>query len=388
MRILQVHTRYREAGGEDTVVANEADLLRSAGHDVMTYMEENPESAAESVIALTASPWNVSATRRVVRAAQDFQPDVVHIHNTWFRMSPAVVRGLHASGFPTVVTMHNYRLACLNAQLYREGAPCEDCVGRVPWRGVTRRCYRDSALQSAMVGITVMAHRSTGTWESHADVVVALTSFAADRLVASGVPSERVMVKANSVDDPGTRPFSPSESSYVLFAGRLAEEKGIADLVAAWRVGPLKGLELLIAGDGPLRGQVASALPPGAHLLGRRPSGEMRDLFRGARALVFPSRWYEGLPMVLVEALASGTPVVYPHLGAIPDVVKGGGWGFEALDVHSLGKAMQASVDGGDADRRGEVARRQFDERFSPRVGLLTLEDVYAKALHRARRTV
>ena len=114
----------------------------------------------------------------------------------------------------------------------------------------------------------------------------------------------------------------------------------------------------------------------------------MRDLFLGARALVFPSRWYEGLPMVLVEALASGTPVVYPHLGAIPDVVKGGGWGFEALDVHSLGKAMQASVDGGDANRRGEVARRQFDERFSPRVGLLTLEDVYAKALHRARRTV
>jgi glycosyltransferase involved in cell wall biosynthesis len=384
VRILQVHTLYREAGGEDSVVSNEAALLRSAGHDVQTYVEENPDSRAEAVLALAASPWNVSATRRVVRAAEAFQPDVVHIHNTWFRMSPAVVRGLHDSGFPTVVTMHNYRLACLNAQLYREGEPCEDCVGRVPWRGVTRRCYRDSALQSAIVGTTVMVHRATGTWDSHADVVVALTDFAAERLVASGVPRDKVMVKANFVDDLGHRPNAPSDSRYILFAGRLTEEKGIADLVSAWQEGPLEGIDLLIAGDGPLRSQVESALPPGAHLLGRRPAGEMRDLFLGARALVFPSRWYEGLPMVLVEALASGTPVVYPDLGAIPEVVNGAGWGFEALDVDSLGKAMQASIDGGEVDRRGEVARRQFDERFSPKAGLTALEDLYAQTLDRA----
>jgi glycosyltransferase involved in cell wall biosynthesis len=387
VRILQVHTRYREAGGEDSVVSNEAALLRSAGHDVETYVEENPEARAESVLTLVSSPWNANATRRVVRAAEAFQPDVVHIHNTWFRMSPAVVRGLHDSGFPTVITMHNYRLACLNAQLYRDGEPCEDCVGRIPWRGVTRRCYRDSAIQSAMVGTTVMVHRAAGTWDSHADVVIALTDFAAERLVASGVPRERIMVKGNFVDDPGHRSSPPSNSDYTLFLGRLADEKGIADLIRAWEDGPLEGIELLIAGDGPLRSQIESALPPGARLLGRRPIGEVRDLLLGARALVFPSRWYEGLPMVLVEALSAGTPVVYPELGAIPQVVHGGGWGFEALDVDSLGKAMQVLAHDGEVDARGLVARRQFEEHFTPTSGLRALENVYARALARAPRS-
>lgn len=238
-----------------------------------------------------------------------------------------------------------------------------------------------------MVGTSVMVHRAAGTWDSHTDVVVALTSFAAARLVASGVPRERIMVKGNFVDDPGTRPFPPSNSDYILFVGRLTDEKGIADLVQAWQDGPLDGIELVIAGDGPLRSQVESALPSGARLLGRRPTGEVRDLLLGARALVFPSRWYEGLPMVLVEALSSGTPIVYPELGAIPEVVNGGGWRFMALDVDSLGEAMKASVDDVEVDRRGGVGRRQFEERFSPEMGLRALESVYAMALARAPRS-
>lgn len=381
MRVLQVHCRYRESGGEDSVVATERRLLESAGHEVETHLEHNPETVKGSLVGLAVSPWNSGAARRVVRTAESFGPDVVHIHNTWFRLSPAVVRGVHEAGLPTVVTMHNYRLACLNAQLYRDGAPCEDCVGNVPWRGVTRRCYRDSTLQSAAVATTVMLHRSTGTWKSHVDVVIALTNFAAERLVASGVPADRIVVKGNTVNDPGPRPRSPSKSDYVLFAGRISHEKGIIDLLGAWEPNSGHGLELHIAGEGPLESEVRRRLPPGVRLLGRHSSEEIRRLLLGARALVFTSRMYEGQPMILLEAMSTGTPVVYPLVGAIPELMANGGWGFVARNESDLRRRLEGLDNSREVDRRGRAARSQFESRFSSQIGLKALEDVYEQAI-------
>ena len=382
MRIWQVHTRYRQAGGEDTAVDNERRLLESGGHEVGTHFAQNPASKTGSVTALAKAPWNAVEASAAAAGAVEFGAEVAHVHNTWFAASPAVFPKLKASGLAVVATMHNYRLACLNAMLYRDGAPCQDCVGRVPWRGVVRGCYRDSAFQSAAVATTLTVHRRRDTWSEDVDVVIALTSFAADILVRSGVPATSIEVKPNVVGDPGPRSNPPSGSGRMLFVGRLAEEKGITDLVDAWLSVEGGDLELEVIGDGPLRASLPDTA--GVHLSGSLPPAEVSSAMRGGRALVLPSRWYEGLPMVLVEALSCGLPVIVPNLGALPEIVGDAGLVFDVADPKGLANALNSLQDAALVDELGAAARAEFDQRYSEEAGLARLEEIYRLAVERA----
>ena len=320
LKVLQIHNRYREAGGEDTVVAGEAALLRAAGHEVVQFLVDNPADFVGSVASMVVSPWNPKSARKVRDLARRLEPDVAHIHNTWWALSPSVVRSLDELDIPIVVTLHNYRLLCANAKLFRGGSPCEDCVGTHPWHGVRHRCYRDSVLSSAIAAATIELHRKFKTWQG-VDLLLPLTEFARERFITGGLPTDKLWVKPNFVDDPGPRSTPPSESRTVLFIGRLSTEKGIEVLLDAWRDAAPQQLELVIVGDGPLRGRLEASSPSGVRFLGRLPAERVRELMLGARAMAFPSVWYEGQPMVLLEALAAGLPLVVSEIGGIPDTV-------------------------------------------------------------------
>jgi glycosyltransferase involved in cell wall biosynthesis len=380
VRVLQVHTRYRQPGGEDTVVENERMLLRRAGHDVELVEFYNPDEALPAVGALIRSPWNKQAAASVVAAARRHRADVVHVHNTWFALSPAVFPALRTAGFPTVATIHNYRFTCVNAILYRNGGVCTDCVGTSPWRGVLHACYRDSRSQSAAVAVTIASQRRSRTWATDVDVVIALTPFAASILERSSVPRERLMVKPNTVPDPGPRARPPSESDVVLFVGRLSEEKGILDLVEAWKVASPSGLRLVVLGDGRLRGEVADrSVGRPIQVVGGVDAAEVRRWMLSARAIAVPSRNFEGMPMVLVESAAAGVPAVVPGHGPFPDLVGGGGWTFIPGSVDSLAGVL-AGLGSRAVDEAGVTARERYLDEFSDEVGLRTLEAAYYTA--------
>lgn len=386
MRILQVHTAYRQRGGEDSVAEAERNLLTGAGHDVEFIEFRNPEGSGASVAALARAAWNERAAARVVEAAHRFRPDVVHVHNTWFALSPAVFRRLQIHRFPVITTIHNYRTACVNALLYRNGTPCEDCLGRIPWRGVAHRCYRGSAIQSAAVALTIETTRRRRVWHDDVDVVIALTSFQAARLVASGIPEDRIVVKPNFVMDPGARPRSPSASRTLLFVGRMAEEKGVLDLVEAWKGSGEGPLELVMVGGGPLLDEVRRRVPRTVTLTGELSRREVHERLRDARALLVPSRWYEGMPMVVLEGLASGTGVVVPDHGPLGDVVAGGGLTFRGLDPSSLAEALARLGDDEFVERLGREARSVYESAFSPSRALDALIGAYESARERRRR--
>lgn len=379
MRILQAHTRYRQAGGEDSVADMERSMLEEAGHAVRVHRVDNPTGTAGSVGALARSPWNRAAARAVVRAAEEHEADVVHVHNTWFALSPAVFGALSRAGFPVVATIHNYRPLCVNALLYRDGGICEDCVGKLPWRGVIHRCYRGSAVQSAAVAVTITTQRMR-TWDRDVDRIVVLTHFAADELARGGLPYERMVVKPNSAPDPGPRAVPPSASDTVLFVGRLTEEKGITDLVEAWNQRSSDGLRLEVVGDGPLREAVARSAGPGVDVVGRRTPDEVRTSMLAARALVFPSRWFEGLPMVMVEGLAAGLPIVVFDRGAMVEIADAGGLVCEGGGVAALTSALDRLADGATVDTLGRGARATYEKRHRPSVGVDMLVDIYQRA--------
>lgn len=381
MRILQIHNRYQQAGGEDAVVRAEATLLRAGGHEVVEYHVQNPTGAVEASAAMALASWNPLTARAVRAQVERAQPDVAHVHNTWFTLSPSVHRALAAAGIPAVMTLHNFRLQCVNGLLLRDGQVCEDCVGTHPWRGVIHRCYRQSFASSAVGASTIALNRRLGTWD-HVAIFLVMTEFGRERAVASGLPAERVVVKPHVVPDPGPRQAPPSTSTTVRFVGRLSEEKGLDTLLAAWAAAAPEGLQLELIGDGPMRPELERRRSEGVDLVGPLPPAEVTRRMLSARALVFPSVWYETFGLVVAEAAAAGLPVLASDLGGTPELVGGGtgGWLVKAGDASAWASALTILNDGRALDSAGLAGRRIYEARLSPAIGLSRLESIYTAA--------
>ena len=379
VRILQVHNQYREPGGEDRVVQVESELLRSSGHQVIAHRVTNPASAVQSAGLLLLSPRNPGAARAVRHLAEKFQPDVAHVHNTWFSLSPSVLGALHDTGVPVVVTLHNYRIMCVNGLLFREGRPCERCVASHPWHGVRFRCYRGSAMASTVAATGISFNRARNTWLRDVSRFLVLSDFSRQRFVTAGLPDGRITVVSNFVDDPGPRSVRVTDSRNVLFVGRLSFEKGVDVLLDAWAgIGDTK-MELQVVGDGPLRGELEGRAGPGVRFLGHRPLSEVRRLMSEARALAFPSLTYENQPMVLLEAMSAGLPVIASRLGAIPEVFSGvSEFGLVAPgDVAAWRSALRRLADRSLAESEGSLMRALYEERYTPATARARLESVY-----------
>jgi glycosyltransferase involved in cell wall biosynthesis len=391
MRILQLHTRYRQAGGEDRVVAAEADVLRSAGHTVEQLLADNPRSSMAAAGAMLKSPWNPASRQAVEREVARFKPDIAHVHNTWYALSPSVLGGLRASRVPTVMTVHNYRLMCVNGMLLRDGRPCEDCVGRSPLPGIRHRCYRDSAIASTAAAATIAYNRRRNTWAGGVDRYLAPTEFVRGKLVDGGFPADRIQVKPHFVEDPGPRGAPPSQSQIVLHVGRLSADKGSHALLDAWAALGHTDLELVCIGDGPLLDELSGRRVPGVRFVGSVNPVEVRAWMLRARVLIAPSTWYETFGLVVAEAMAAGLPVIVPSGGALAEVAAGGA-SLEPENVEIAGSAPRGQLTGsllrarddGVVDLAGASGRARFSAHFTATVGLTRLVDTYRSVLRAA----
>jgi len=387
MKILAVHNHYQEPGGEDVVFRSETELLEAAGHTVVRYTAHNAALAAGSGPAhAVRAIWNAKAVRDVRRVIRDTRPDVMHVHNTLAVLSPAVYRAANREGVPVVQTLHNYRLLCPGANLFRDGAVCEVCVGRrAAWPAILHRCYRGSASGSAVVAAIRATHDVLGTWNGVARYI-ALTEFAKGKFVAGGFSGGAITVKPNFVHpDPGV---GAHRGGYLLFAGRLSGEKGIRTLLAAAERVQSPSFRLKVVGDGPLRG---TALPPGVELLGHRSRAEVHALMRDAALLVFPSECYETFGVTLIDAFATGLPVIASRLGAIAEIVTDNvtGLQFTPGDASDLAAridwALAHPTEMAAIGRRG---RAEYERFYTARRNLSLLLGVYHDAIASTRKTV
>lgn len=390
MRVLQVHNHYREPGGEDAAVAAEARLLESRGHTVDQFEARNSPNPILAAGQLAASSWNPVSARAAARTVRRVDPAVVHVHNTWFAMSPGVLRAIKRAGYPIVMTAHNYRLVCSNAMLYRDGKPCELCVNGHSGHAVRYRCYNDSVVQSAGAAACITVNRRLRTWQQCVDVLITLTDFAKSRLAASGVPAARMVTRPNFTPDPGRRPHPPGESRTILFVGRLSPEKGIDLMIEAWERSRPVNLQLAIIGDGPLAKRVSSH--PSIRMLGNQPAEMVRKMMLSARALLCPSQCYEGAPLVIIEAFAAGLPVLGSAHGAVGHAVSplGQKWALPPRDGLAWSNALRrlSSVDvDAEVSATGLLARTVYDRRYTPAVAATSLERIYARASAYARST-
>lgn len=376
------------------MVQSEAHLLRSNDMEVQEAVFDNepePQDGASGMVQLLLNcVWSRPSYFRVIELCKRFRPDVVHVHNFWIRLSPSVHAASQKAGVPTVQTLHNFRLLCANSVLYRNGHLCEDCIGKSQWRGVARQCYRHSAIASAAVATMNLVHRNRGTWEREVDAFIALSEHSRRKFTAGGLPSDRIFVKPNFVEDPGLR-VAPSSSKTLLFAGRLSPEKGTNTLLSAWAKGDLGRYgRLLLAGDGPERPvleRTAASLgiSSSVEFAGHRPPLEISELMTNSRAVIVPSQWYENFPRVIVEALAHGRPVIGSDLGAVAEIVNAEiGIRFAAGNPGALASALSRILSNDRlADCLGDAARAEYLHRYTPERNFEQLMAIYKFACNR-----
>lgn len=380
MRIALVHTRYRLRGGEDVAFGAEAQLLAARGHDVHVIEADNAD--LDDVTPATAAflaVWNDGRRQELADHLHALDPDIVHFHNTFPLLSPAVLYAVPPRA-AAVQTLHNYRLVCPAATLLRGLQPCETCVGRVPYAAVRHGCYRGSRLASATVAGMLQLHRIMGTYNRRIDAFIALSTFARSVFVRGGLPADRVHVKPNFVDpDPGA---GPHDGKHYLFAGRLDRQKGVDVLLdAATRA----GLPVRMIGAGPLEAEVRNAVATHRHIeyLGVQSRERVLTEMQSARALLLPSISFENFPLVIAEAFATGLPIISSSLDNLADLTarRGAGWTFGAGDAADLARVLQfidtRATERNAASRR---ARQLFEAEYTSHANYDQLMRIYQTA--------
>lgn len=379
MKVLIVHNAYQQRGGEDVVVEAESALLTSRGHEVRLFCRSNRDIGAARGLALgLRTIWSAPAAAEVGEVLKDFAPQVVHVHNTFALISPSVYWAAAAAGVPVVQTLHNFRLLCPQATFLRDGVVCEDCLGRVPWRGAARGCYRGSRAQSTMVAATLTVHRALGTWRHKIARYIALNEFCRNKFIEGGLPSELIEVKPNFVDLPA--PDDLPRSGF-LFVGRLSAEKGLAVLAAASAAWPEAAIR--VAGTGPESESLARR-SPAVRMLGELTKEEVRTEMLRARALVIPSICHETFSLALIEAFGNALPVIASRAGALPELVEDGVTGliFRAGDGDDLARKMRWADEHPDAmASMGRRARQRYEQAFSAEPNYRRLMEIYAAAV-------
>ena len=311
MRILVLHNRYQIGGGEDVTVQTEKALLEARGHHVNLLEANNDQivNPLEKAKAAMSAIYSSTAKQQVAEAIASFQPDLMHVHNFFPLFSPSIYYAGQEAGIPVVQTLQNYRLFCVNSYFFRDGKVCEDCLGKkFAWSGVVHGCYRDSRTGSAIVGTMQTVHRALGTWEKQIDVYITPTEFARQKYIQGNLPASKLVVKPNFLySDPKQ---GQGQGGYALFVGRLSPEKGLDTLIQAWEKLAEIGIPLKIVGEGPLSDRIIAATQKltAVEYLGKLPKAKVLELMQEAQCLVFPSLWYEGFPLVIVEAYAVGLP--------------------------------------------------------------------------------
>jgi glycosyltransferase involved in cell wall biosynthesis len=389
MRVLVIHNSYRFHGGEDAAVRAETAMLESAGHTVIRYFRSNREvglvNIAQKAVIATNAIWSLDSYRTTREIVRRERPDVAHCHNLFPLISPSVYSACHDEGIPVVQTLHNFRMLCPGATLFRDGRPREKCLQtRSSLPGVIHGCYRDSHAATAFVAAMSAFHRNISSRKTYVDVYIAVSRFARQKFVQNGLSGCEIEVKYN-LTCPNAMPRGGGD--FGLYAGRLASEKGISTLLNAWKTAGLR-IPLRIAGDGPLRDDLERECARlglnNVRFDGHLDHNLVIEAMRNSRFVVAPSECYENCPMAIVEAFACGVPVIAARLGAAEEMVEDGrtGWLFEPGNAKQLAETLKlACANPAETESMGGNARAEFLVKYGPARNLPALERIYKRAI-------
>lgn len=404
MRILHVNKFLYRRGGAESYMEDVAGLQRRAGHEVAFFGMDHPANistqfaaAFPSYLQLHPPPpglagkaravgrmlWSTSAAQGIEAVIDAFDPDVAHLHNIYHHLSPSILGPLARRGVPTVMTLHDYKLACPSYHFLAHGRVCEACLGGHFHRALRRRCKDGSLAASAVLALELAIHTTIGAY-SWISLFVCPSRFLAAKMAEAGVFPERMRYGPHFFD-PTSVEAADSPGRGVVYAGRLSAGKGVDVLIEA--LARLRIGHLDIAGEGPARDWLvalaAERAPGRVRFHGWLTKADLHALIRSTTVLAVPSRWYENQPMIVLESFGCGVPVVGTELGGLPELIDPGVDGalVPENDPAALAAALYPFLnDPTSAFDMGKAARTKVEEQFSPERHLHRLEEIYAEA--------
>ncbi len=393
MKIAFIHNSYMQQGGEDSVLNAEKRLLSAAGHTVVEYLRNNNEISGYGALArATLAPrsvWAWDSCRELRAFLKSEQPHLAHFHNTFPLISPAAYYACRKAGVPVVQTLHNYRLLCPAATLFRNRNLCEACIGKAfPWESIAHACYRKSYTASATVAILLGVHRALRTWTTQVNAFIAPSEFTKEKFVQGGLSAWKIFIKPNFVFPdpcPGGCAHLALHGEYAIFIGRLAEGKGVHTLLDAWKL--LDGrIPLRIVGDGPLRKELEASARKlkNVYFHGSMVQQKVFETLKHARFLVFPSEWYEPFGCAIIESFAFGLPVITSRRGALQQMVENhvSGLHFNPGDAQDLAAKVEWAWDHPkEMAAMGCHARTKYETKYSAPHNYDLLMDIYQRVL-------
>jgi glycosyltransferase involved in cell wall biosynthesis len=382
MKILFIHTYYREKGGEDNVFEQDCKLFQQSEHVASFHFQNN--TGRWGAMQFLLSIWNVSAYRKLKRIIENEKPDIVHFHNLHYASGPVVIRAAKRAGIPVVQTLHNFRLLCPSALLLHNNALfVESLRSKFPWKAIRRKVYHNSFFQTFWLSFVTWFHKIAGTWKM-CDRYIVLTDFSKNIFARSsfGIPAAHFIVNPNFVTFPGTP--GAVRKNHFLFVGRLSPEKGINVLLDAVCN---SGHELHIAGDGPLKESIKELCRRNRkiHYLGQLDKKNVLQAMRECTALIFPSIWYEGMPMTILEAFSAGTPVIASNCGAMTEMIshRYDGLLFKTGDSEDLAEKLNYWQSLADNEKKmySANALKEHNKKYSPEQYKKRLLKIYNDAI-------
>ncbi|WP_247237831.1 glycosyltransferase family 4 protein [Telluribacter sp. SYSU D00476] len=336
MKVLLIHTFYQKSGGEDTVFYNEYNLLKEqVDIRVLIFKNKNGILGALQFILYI---FNIFAGIKILKEIKRYNPDLIHIHNIHFALGPIVFVIAKFFNKPTLLTLHNYRLICPSGTLFYNNTIHTESINQsFPWTAILNKAYRNSFILTFWLATVIWIHKIFGTWKTISKYI-ALTDSYKEVILKSkfGLACEQVVVKPNFTIQTSTE-INLDREDHFLYIGRLSNEKGVLTLIEAFSKSKFK---LKIAGSGPLEEKVVSLIQDFDKIifLGNLSNEDVNKELKTCSALIFPSIWYEGMPMTILEAFSNGTPVIASNIGAMASMVehKFNGLHFEAGNYISL----------------------------------------------------
>jgi glycosyltransferase involved in cell wall biosynthesis len=410
VRILQVNKYHTVRGGADRVYFETIRLLSEHGHQVVPFSmadqanEPTPyeryfvknldwatvrgASWSKRLGTVVRSLYDINARRQLATLLHEFCPDVAHLHNLHYQLSPAILHTLHRFGVPVVMTLHDFRLSCPNGYHYNQVMSiCEACRGHRYWNAVRYRCLKDSRAGSALAAAAVTLHTILRLWRL-VDVFITPSMFLRQKMLDSGVMSPERIVHAFYFVEPARYIPADNLGSYVLLFCYLVPQKGVMTLLRALTRFP--NLPVRVAGEGPAETEMRTFIQEQGlsqvEMVGFVRGEALHDLVRGGTLTIVPSEWYENSPMTIYESYAVGRPVLASRIGGIPELVEEGETGslFQPGDVGDLADKLQQMLSQGDRlVEWGKRGRQKLERELGPERYYQQLMAVYHQAVAR-----
>ncbi len=332
-KILQVFSRYEYYGGEESSVYRIGDALQEL-YEVEYFLTSTGEFLNTSLLKKATVPFRMFHNQEVLRRLRRFEEighfNLWQIHNVFPAMSPAIYMEAFRRGIPIVHYLHNYRFGCANGFFLNHGQPCQRCIKGNFWPAVVHKSWHDSRLASAAMGSVLHCARRIGVFEK-VSKWIAISHAQKALHVEMGIPADRIEVIYHFYEKKRLPP-KPTPNGNALFIGRLSPEKGVAQLLEAWKILGRKDKQLMIVGEGPelpkLQAYVQQHRLSNVIFTGFLSGSAQAAVWAQAAFSVVPSIWEEPFGMVVLESWANARPVIAHHIGALPELVTEGETGL------------------------------------------------------------